>query len=330
MTNLPTYKVYILTANKKYDVSNAITALQLSEPKGQLAQSATVKIVNVQHHGTYLTSLFDVNDRVAVFSTYEGITEEVFRGFVWDKDYTSSDKKELSLVCYDNLIHMIKSQICEYFTAGKTTESICTSLFNNWGVKLKFDYKNITHPKLPLDGSFADALIEDVLEDTKKQTGAKYVIRSVQDTVYIKTAGSNKKIYKIVAKQNSGYVTYKKTMEDVVTKVIITGSKDDNDKTPIEATVSGNTSEYGTKQKIIRKDKDTSISECKKEAQEILDENGAPKETIFIDNAVDIPFVHKGDVVEVTAGNIVGKTCLVLDVSHDGVDKIMDLELEFF
>ena len=103
--NIPSYSVRILTADgSSYNVTGILTDLRLSEHDGQLAQTATIKMANIVHNGSYLTSLFDVIDRVYVHANYEGETKEVFRGFVWNKEYTSSLEKELSLICYDNLI----------------------------------------------------------------------------------------------------------------------------------------------------------------------------------------------------------------------------------
>ena len=327
-THIPTYRVHIIANNTDYDVTGAILELSLIESDGQLAQAATIKIANIVHKGSYLTSLFDVIDRVQVFATYNGTTEEVFRGFVWEKDYSSGTEKALSLSCYDNLIYLQKSEICEYFTAGKSTQAICTALSVKWGIGIQYDYRSITHPKLPLDGLLGDALTDDILNAVKKQTGVKYVLRSTQDVLHIKEVGSNKTIYEIAAKKNAGPVRYKKSMDDVVTQVIITGKKGDDERTPIEATVKGRTNDYGTIQKVISKDKDTKIAEAKNEAQEIIDEKGAPTTKIHLDDTVDIPFVHKGDRIKVNAGNIVKKYCIVLSITHDAMKKTMDIVCE--
>lgn len=329
--NIPKYSVRIITGDgTKYNVTGALTDLQLAENEGQLAQKATIKFVNLVHNGSYLSSLFDVINRVFVYATYEGETKEVFRGFTWDKDYMSSLKKELTLICYDNLIYLMKSEICKFFKKGTNTETICKEVCSDWGIGLNYEYKSISHPKLPLEGSLGDILTSDVLDEVKKQTGVKYVLRSSEDTLYIKTAGSNSKIYEINTKQNSGDVRHKKTMDEVVTQVIITGKKGNDDRTPIVATVKGDTDKYGTIQKSISKKEDTSINESKKEAREMIDENGNPKETIYLDGAVDIPFVHKGDIIKVNAGDIVSRYCLVNDVTHNGLRKTMSLVCEFY
>lgn len=330
MATTPKYSVKVVVGDTTYNVDGVLTDLKLDEHSKQFAQIATIQLVNILHNGKYLTSIFDVIDEVYVTATYDGVTDEVFRGYIWTDDYRSSDDKYIELKCYDNLIFPQKSEICEYFTAGKTTDAIIQTLCDKWGVKTNYQYKTISHPKLPLEGNLMDVLTADVLDEVKKQTGVKYVIRSNKGVVDIKTVGTNSKIYEIRSKKNSGRVRHMTTMDEVVTQVIITGKTDDDERTPIEATVKGDTNRYGTIQKRISKSEDTSLEESKQEAQEMLDENGTPKETIEITQSADIPFVHKGDIVLVSSGDIVERYCLVLAVTHNATRKTMDLELEFF
>lgn len=328
--NIPAYSVIIISKDgTTFNVTGILTDLRLAEHDGQLAQTATVKIVNIVYNGSYLTSLFNVIDRIFIYADYEGETKEVFRGFIWNKEYTSSLEKELSLICYDNLIYLMKSEICLFFEEGTTTENICSKLCNNWGIDLVYEYENINHPKLPLEGSLANVFTSDILDTVKKQTGTKYVLRSSEDILYITKVGTNSKIYEIESKQNSGDVRHNTSMDNVVTQVIITGKKGDDDRTPIESTVTGNTDLYGTIQKTISKSEDTSIDESEAEALETLNENGYPKETIYLDQAVDIPFIRKGDMVKIDSGDILEKYCIVTDITHNAKSKTMNLSCEF-
>lgn len=328
--NLPSYSVRIITSDgSAYNVTGILTDLRLSEHDGQLAQTATIKMANIVHNGSYLTSLFDVIDRVYVHANYEGETKEVFRGFVWNKEYTSSLEKELSLICYDNLIYLMQSEVCKFFAEGTDTETICSDLCSDWGIELSYEYENILHPKLPLEGSLGNIFTSDVLDEVKKQTGVKYVLRSSEDVLHIMRAGTNTKIYEIRTKQNSGDVRHNISMDEVVTQVIITGKKGDDDRTPIEATVTGKTDLFGTIQKRISKSEDTGLDESRQEAQELLDENGEPKETVYLDRAVDIPFLRKGDMIKINSGDVLERYCIVTDITHNAVSKTMNIQGEF-
>ena len=94
-------------------------------------------------------------------------------------------------------------------------------------------------------------------------------------------------------------------MDGMVTKVIILGKEDKEERVPVEATVSGDTNQYGTIQETIHRSESTSLADSKKEAQNILDEKGKPKEEYEL-RATDIPWIRKGDKVYVKAGDLSG------------------------
>lgn len=81
----------------------------------------------------------------------------------------------------------------------------------------------------------------------------------------------------------------------MVTRVKILGEADDDKRRPVEATVDGQT-KYGIRQKILTRGKDDSLDEAKKEAKEVLDDDGKPKEEIKV-VTIDIPIIRKGDII---------------------------------
>jgi hypothetical protein len=310
-----------------YPESKFVTDLSLAEKDKQLAQSAQIKMMNAKTDDGYFSGIIDVLDRVFIYANDGEMSDEVFRGFVWERPYSSKVEKEITLTCYDNLIYMMKSEISEYFSAGKSTQAILNTLCQKWGVSLDFKYKSINHPKLPLSGNLADVILSDVLDEVKKQTGTKYVVRSIQDKVTVSAVGSNDTVYEIKRADGAAISTHSTvSMDNVVTKVVITGSTDDNDKTAIEAVVTGDTAKYGTLQQIQSKSKDTTLAEAKAEANTTLKENGSPKRTYEV-SAIDIPWVHKGDKVKVVAGDM-SQMYIVLSVTHNVTEKTMDLEVE--
>lgn len=118
-------------------------------------------------------------------------------------------------------------------------------------------------------------------------------------------------------------------MDDMVTQVVITGKADEEGREPVEATVSGNTGQYGTIQQVISRDENTSLADAKAEAQGILDENGEPKWEYEI-RVADIPWLRKGDKVFVAAGDIDNRELIVTGVSRSISAKAatMTLDLE--
>lgn len=325
----PIYTAYIVAGNTKYDISPVVTKYDSSDQKKQMAQAYTIELVNVKVGGTRLSKLLDVRNRVYVYADDGERSEEVYRGYIWtlnSKDQLGENT--LTLKCYDNLIYFQESDDSEFFSSGKSTETICSSLCDKWGVKLKYAYSSITHSKMALRGKLSDIFISDILEPVKKQTGEKFVVRSEKDEMNITTVGSNTRIYTIKVGGNAEGLAEERTMDGVITKVIILGKADGDDRRPVEATVSGKTSEYGTIQKIVNLGSNTSKADATKEAQTTIDENGEPKSEYAV-KAPDIPWIRKGDKVKVE-GIDWDKYFIVVDIDREiSKDaKTMTLTLE--
>lgn len=325
----PEYSVYIVSGSTKYNVTNAVISQDRSEPEGQIAQRLTLQLANVKVGDTWLSSLLKARNRVFVYANDGTKEEEVFRGYLWSRARNDSLREnELQYVCYDNLIYFQESEDSLYFTSGKDTKDIVASICDKWGIELQYSYDSITHAKMPLRGYLADIFTEDILDLVKKRTKKKYVILSEKDTMVVKPVGSNSTIYKFIAGKNVTKTASGWTMDGVITKVIITGKADSDDREPIEATVSGKTSEYGTVQRILRRSEGTSLADAKIEAQNTIDENGEPKWEYEI-SGPDIPWIRRGDKIYVEAGDIVGYRIITeTDRTIDNKTREMTLMLE--
>lgn len=325
----PEYTAYIVSGSTKYNITPAIEEIDISDRQKQIAKCVTFQVMNTKVAEDWLSSLLGVRNRVYMYADDGSENKEVFRGFVWNRNYKrSGGDRNLQLKCYDNLIYFQESEHFAYFSAGKTTKDIFSSLCKSWGVKLKYTYESITHSKLPLRGNLSDIFTADLLDLVKDRTGKKYVILSEKDVMEVKTVGSNTTIYRFTADQNAIQTYSSCTMDGMVTKVIILGKADDNERRPIEATVSGNTAEYGTLQKLIDRDENTSLKDAKKEAQSIIDENGEPKWEYEL-HAPDVPWIRKGDKVYVNAGDMSGYyivTGINRTIGRKKRDMVLDLE----
>lgn len=325
----PTYTVYIISGGTKYNVTKAVIGQDRSEPEGQIAQRVTLQLANVQVGNTWISSLLKARDRVFIYANEGTKEEEVFRGYLWSRARQDSlTEREVRYTCYDNLIYFQESEDSLYFTSGKTTKDIMSSICSKWGIKLQYSYDSITHAKMPLRGYLSDIFTEDILDLVKKRTKKKYVIRSEKDTMVVKPVGSNSTIYHFVAGKNVTATASGWTMDGIITKVVITGKADDDDREPIEATVSGKTGEYGTVQRLQNRNENTSLADAKIEAKNTIDENGEPKWEYEI-KAPDIPWIRKGDKIHVSAGDITGYR-IITEVNRtiDQKTKEMALTLE--
>lgn len=325
----PVYTVYIISGATKYNVTSALVALDMSAKTKQMAQSVTIQLMNVKVGDKWLTSLLNVRDRVYIYANDGSQNAEVFRGFVWTRTYKEVlTAWDFQLKCYDNLIYFQESEESAFFSSGKSTKNVCSTLCNNWGVKLDYSYESITHSKLVLRGKLADIFTSDVLDLVKDRTGKKYVIVSEKDTIHIKPVGTNSTIYHFRGTNDTIRTVSECTMDGMVTKVVIVGKADDEERKPIEATVSGDTGTYGTLQKIIDRNENTTLADAKKEAQGIIDKDGSPKWEYEI-KTLDIPWIRLGDKVYVDAGDIKGHRIVTgIDRSITNKCKEMTLTLE--
>lgn len=325
----PIYTTYIVAGDKKYNITPSVIDLDISDQKKQMAQAVNITVMNAKAGDSWLSSLLQVRQRVYIYADDGSRNEEVFRGYIWTRSYKSSlTDREIVLKCYDNLIYLQESEEAEYFSSGKSTRDVVSTLCGKWGVKLEYTYESITHAKLALRGNLADIFTADILDLVKDRTGKKYVILSKKDTMQVKTVGSNGTIHRFIAGKNAVKTSSECTMEGMITKVVILGKADDDDRQPVEATVAGKTSEYGTLQKVISRDENTSLADAKKEAEGILKEDGTPKWEFEL-VAPDVPWIRKGDKVYVSAGDISGYLIVTsVDRSISNKAKEMTLTME--
>lgn len=312
----PIYSVYIISGSTKYNVTPAVISIDRSESKKQIAQSATISLLNIKVGDAWLAGIINVRDRVYIYANDGTTNAEVFRGFVWTRPYKSSlNERDLTIKCYDHLIYLQESEAYEYFSSGNSTQNILKSICNEWGVKLEYSYSSITHAKLALRGKLSDIMTSDVLDLVKDRTGKDYTIISQKDTMYVKAVGQNTTIYRIEAGNNAISISSECTMDGMITKVIILGTAGDDERELVEATVIGNTSKYGTLQKIIDRTENTTLASAKEEAQNIIKKDGSPKWTYEV-KAPDVPWIRKGDKVYINAGDIYKKYLIVTDIEH--------------
>lgn len=326
---IPIYTVSIVSGDTKYDVTPAVLGIDRSGEQSKIAQSINLSLENVQVGDSWLSALILAGARVFLHADDGTTNGEVFRGFAWTRSckFGLSDR-ELQFKCYDNLIYLQESEDSLYFSSGKSTKDVMSSVCDKWGIKLQYSYESITHGKLVLRGHLSDIFTADVLDLVKERTGKKYVVRSEKDVMHVKPVGSNTTIYHFIAGENVIQTASGWTMDGVITKVIIVGKADSNDREPIEATLSGDTAKYGTLQRIYDRDSNTSLADAKLEAKSIIDENGTPKWEYAL-QAPDIPWVLHGDQVYVDAGDIKGfKIVTAIDRSTDNQKSEMTLTME--
>ena len=326
----PLYRCLIKTKKANYNVSNLLTSLTTSQNNEELAQSVSITIPNIKDKNKYLYNNITVRDSLYLYCDTGSGYKEIFRGIIWEKDYTSDVTKDLNLMAYDRLIYLQNSQDNFFFSKGKNTKTILQTICKRWGIKLNFQYKSIKHKrKIIREETISDAILS-ILDEVKKKTGTKYVIYCEKGVLTIRKRAYNKKIYTLNQKDSALSQNTRVTMDGMVTKVAIYRDQESEKKErpPKKVTVvKGNTSRYGTLQQIIVRDSDDKKSaHAKKEAKEILKEQGKPIYERTLE-AVDNPYIKKGHRIKSSAGALEGYYT-VIGIEHDCFNGTMSLEVE--
>lgn len=336
MTN-PIYTANLIKASDgtKYKLKDVIIDLNIDHAEKEIAEKVTLNLLNIKVGTSRLSSLIALRDKLYVYANTGSGSKEVFSGIVWERESKdASDSRETNMICYDRSIYLMKSKDNLFVKKGKQTKDVITSLAKNWGFKISFKYKSITHGKLVYHSQYIADIIVDILEKVKSKTGVDYVIRMEKNVLVIDSVGTNTTIYKISKKENAIKTAYVQSMEDMVTKVKIvkaetvkkSGSDSETGKYLTVTSVKKNTDKYGTLQDIVVKEKDEKLSEAKKEAKEILEEHATPKVEVAV-AAIDNPWVKKGDKVHISAGTL-NNYYIVKGIEHDATEKIMYLEVK--
>lgn len=311
-----------------HDITNLVSDLGWEELENELAARITCKAKNDKTSKGRLSSMAKPGCYLVLKYRYKsGKEKEIIEAKIeeWNP-ILKMNEQSLSLKAYDNLHDMQESEDYVYFSSGSGTKQILSDLFSRWGIKMgKYTGPNIVHGAIKEDRKKLGAITKDILAEAEKKGGTKAVIRSNKGKADILSVGSNKNIYHFAENETIISISHKISTTGMVTRVKIIGEENDAGRRPIEATVNGKT-KYGIRQKIVIRGTNESIADSKKEAEEILEEDGKPKETIKV-STLDMPVIRKGDIVHVKM--CTGKGYYqVLSVSHDCDKMEMQMSLK--
>ena len=324
-----TYQLVLVTEKgKRYDITSFVEDLGWDDLENELASRLSCKIINDKTTKGRISSMAKPGCYLYLYYRYKtGTQKEVFRGRIIDWNPVSKNSGQtLSLKSYDSLYDFQESEDSIYIASGSGTKEILTDFFAKWGIKMgKYSGPNVTHGIIKHDKKKYGSIVKELLKEAKGKGGGESVIRSEKGKVNILKVGSNKDILHFEETINLTSASHKISTAGMVTRVRIVGEKSDEGRRPVEATVDGKT-KYGIRQKILTRGSDESIGEAKKEANEILKEEGQPKETVKI-STFDVPFARKGDIIHLKMSTGSGYY-QILSVSHDCDQMEMQMDLK--
>ena len=308
------------TSGEAMDLTGLCTSLTWGDEKNSIAQKADITLANIKIDKGYISDLIVLCTRVVIFVN----DKEYFNGFVWDWDYTSALEKELSFTAYDRMIYLTQSKGNTYYSSGKSTQFLVEDICKEWGITVQYEWESWTHGKTPLKDMEVSTQLTTVLDEAQTKLDSEYVMLMEKEVLMIRKKGSNQDVYYFHGKNVESTKDHL-TLQGLVTKVLVYGKSEEEQRPPLLETVNGNL-DYGTLQEIVTKDSNKTLDDAKKEAQNILKEKGKPEETINV-STVDVPMMRKGDKIKLGAGNLSGYF-FVEGVTHNGFEKTMEMELE--
>ncbi|WOC33485.1 MULTISPECIES: XkdQ/YqbQ family protein [Caproicibacterium] len=325
----PQYTLFLQKGGKTYQLLKACSAATLSEKTDSLAQTLTFTVASVKAGNAYIGSIIDPGDIVHLTCNDGDRKGELFKGPVWEVNY-SQDARSISYTAYDPLIYIQKSSDALFFPVGRTTQQIFQSICSKWKIPLQYKYTGgIKHEKKSWTNNKVSDMMLELLKDAKKKSKVSYMMKWQAGYLLVANRGINKIVYSFSDSTNLTKASSKRSMENVVTQIIITGSAKDSGQIPIKATVKGTyQNRYGVLQNVQEMKEKQSLADAKSDATKDLWENRQPTLT-FTGESVDYPFLRKGDLVNFLSGANGGyKKISVSSVSHNLLGRTMALELE--
>lgn len=321
-----TYQVHLYTEDgTTYDLSPVLTSVRWEDGASEFSARGSFSCVNTFVGGTWLHSIAKIGCLITVFSQWGDGVQQVYQGRIWEWTYTSGTQKEISISTYDNGKFLLQSKDSFYFSAGLDTKTILGTICEQWGVPLDYQWtQTMTHEKKVFDQESIAEIILSLLEEVSAHCDETAVCLWKNDALSIVGQGSNDAVFSFDMYQVSS-TQNKISVNSLVTKVKVLGTADDDGRTAVEAVVDGDQS-FGILQHTIIRDSDKTLEAAIAEAEIYLEEHNSPEEDITIE-VVDLPFLRKGDLVKVCAGNLIDDF-YVLGVCHDGTQKQMTLTLE--
>lgn len=323
-----TYSVVaVLSSGGQVNLDRVATNVAWEDNEKELAVRLNLTLRDVENGGGRLQDQLALCSAIILYYDIGGGSEEAFRGTIWEVTAPRMNDGEIIVTAYDMLYYLQKSEDYKYYEAGKSTKSICSDILSSWGVPIgELSGPSITHEKVVYKTKKLSDMLKDAVEEARKKTGKKAIIRAKKGKCDIVKQGTNSEIWTFAAQTSILALSDKYSMADLITKVEIIG-KDDKDgakRPPVEATEIGDT-KYGTLKKIISVGSST-IDEAKAEAKTILADHGKPTRTITV-RTPDMPCIRKGDRVRLMADDLDGYF-FVLGVSHNATARQMQMEVE--
>ena len=309
---------YQVILGGKYDITEAIEAgsMSLSDALDDIAMRFKVTV-------TVVSGLPNIKLPMSIvlkgIPASGGSRVTLFDGVVWDITDSYKGTHYISITAYERTKYMAESEDEYLFNAGMTASSIIKRIASDWNIPLGSiaDTKIKLAKQLFRGGKNLYSIIRDVLVETVDKGGNMYIPRMAGGKLELVPIGSNSAVWLLETIESAQRTI---TMDGMVTKVKVLGNSDsDNKRSPVLATVTGDTAKYGTIQKVHSDSQIKNASQAKTAGRKLL---SGPIET-FSYSGIDINTIRAGDKVRFD-----GRDLIVTSVEHAlGEPGHMNMEL---
>lgn len=318
------YRIQVKVPNgNRYTIDETLMdTCNLEENEGEVAARLTFTIKDQKVDNKWLKSYLYVGNYIYVKATDGNGWKEVFRGRIYDR-ITRAKTRTVEIVAFDLNYRYQRSEVNIYRRKNETGAQLTKRLISRWKNRkvARLDGPTIKLPSKAYDkNQTVTDIIEDCIKESKKKGGGDFVIRCINGEIAVVKTGTNSTVYVLSQDDYLEELENKHSIRNLVTRVRIyrTNEKKKDAKAKLAATIDAKT-EYGVLQRIIYTN-GKKLNEAKKEAKEILKEDGKVKKNRKIVHP-DIPFIRKGDAVLVNGYGLGSKSnparVIVKSINHD-------------
>ena len=323
------YKIVVFTeTGLQLDVTNAVDKASWEEGEDEIASKVSFNMYNTRYKGKLLSSLVKIGCRVGIIAEWGGGGNDIV-AFATIKEAlreTTKSAEIFNILAYDDLFDMQKSQDNIYFEEGKSTSSILSSIFSDWGLSVsKYTGPDVTHGKVLERNQYLGDIVRNVLAEAKKKGGGSGIVRMTKGKVEVVGIGTNEDVYHLEG-TNTVSSRHKVSVCNMVTRVKIVSNSEDEGLPEVVAVVDGKT-EYGILQRIVTQNESDAenAGDAQTEANTLLEENGDPEETSTVESP-DVPPMRKGDFVSLDVGALQG-IFVVKSIQHSCTNGKMTIQV---
>lgn len=321
------YDLIVITpAGQRLHLAESVRGLGWEENPGELAVRLQAEAANSRLESGWLHQLVSLGAQVQLLADWGAGWAEIFRGTVFGWSYSTAPLGWLRITAYDPLIYLSRSKDDRFYPAGTTARTIIADVAAAWGIPLGVvEGPDVALAKQVFRQMTVAEMITSALEEARQRGGGRWVVRSSAGKIDIIRTGQNSPVYHLGAADVVQEVQDERSIEDLVTRVLIIGTENAGGRRPVVARNDGRT-EFGVLQEILAEEQFDSPAAAKAAAKQVIADRGQPRVRRRI-VAPDLPFLRRGDRVHIAAGTLNGYY-LVAGVQHDADARQMSLEVE--